>query len=46
MKKEIIKNVLKFIRRETEKGGGRPSTKGLFEQKVPENLKKRRTKNE
>ena len=44
MKKEIIEKVLKFIRREAEKGGGRPSAKGLFEQEVPQSLKNKEEK--
>ena len=38
MKQAIIEQILKFIRREAEKGGGRPSLKGLFEQEVPQSL--------
>lgn len=39
--KMIIIKMLKLIRREAEKGGDRPSSKGLFEQKVPKEFERK-----
>lgn len=41
MKKAIVERILKFIRKEAEKGTGRPSSRGLFEEKVPRKLEKK-----
>ena len=44
MKKAIIDKILRFIRHEAETGAGRASTKGLFEQKVPKGLARKKKK--
>lgn len=42
MKKRITKKLLMFIMREATKGADAASPKGLFEQKVPEALLRRK----